>query len=216
VERARATATSIAAYASRGGDVTKPRQGESGHHRPALVRGPAGADQRIAWNGAARTSLVRKYTVRPSPNRADRTPIAVGPTSGAVVVASKFSTSVTNKVEALTPGDTVKLSWTFGGWPGVTDVMGGSQLLVDHGANVAGLHRRGRLHLELQPPHVGGHLEGCSDTDTATCRMFLITIDGRQATNWSKVFACLPRPRADQRGAWMALNSMAADRRPCG
>ena len=126
------------------------------------------------------------------------------------MVASKFSTSVTNKVEALTPGDTVKLSWTFGGWPGVTDVMGGSQLLVDHGANVAPDYTAGADYiLNYNPRTSVGISKGCSDTDTATaCRMFLITIDGRQAsTNWSKGVR-LPFLAHEQinAGAWMALN----------
>ena len=204
------TATSIAAYTSRGGDVTKP---------PGKVN-PVNTDPRwcearlvpvhgIVWSGAARTSLVRKYSVQAQPEPCERTPIAVGSTSGAVVVASKFS-SVTNKVQALAPGDTVKLTWTFVGWPGVTDVMGGSQMLVDHGANVAPDYKPGSDYiLNYNPRTSVGISKGCSDTDGATnCRMFLITIDGRQAsTNWSKgvrlPFLANEQIRA---GAWMALN----------
>ena len=205
------TTTSIAAYTSRGGDVTKP---------PGKVN-PVSTDPRwcearlepvngIAWSGAARTSLVRKYSVQVQPEPCERTPIAVGSTSGAVVVASKFSSSITNKIQALTPGDTVKLTWTFDGWPGVTDVMGGSQLLVDHGTNVAPDYTAGADYiLNYNPRTSVGISKGCSDTDNATnCRMFLITIDGRQAsTNWSKgvrlPFLANEQIRA---GAWMALN----------
>ena len=205
------TATSIAAYTSRGGDVTKP----PGKVNP-VTTDPRWCEARlvpvngIAWNGAARTSLVRKYSVQVQPELCERTPIAVGSTSGAVVVASKFSSSITNKVEALTPGDTVKLSWTFGGWPGVTDVMGGSQLLVDQGANVAPDYTAGSDYiLNYNPRTSVGISKGCSDTDNATnCRMFLITIDGRQAsTNWSKGVR-LPFLAHEQitAGAWMALN----------
>jgi hypothetical protein len=204
------TATTIAAYTSRGGDVTKP---------PGKVN-PVNTDPRwcaarlvpvngIVWSGGARTSLVRKYSVQAQPEPCERTPLAVGSTSGAVVVASKFS-SVTNKVQALTPGDTVKLSWTFVGWPGVTDVMGGSQMLVDHGKNVAPDYTAGSDYiLNYNPRTSVGISKGCSDTDNATnCRMFLITIDGRQgSTNWSKGVR-LPFLAGEQirAGAWMALN----------
>ena len=205
------TVTSIAAYTSRGGNVTKP----PGKVNP-VTSDPRWCEARlepingVAWNGAARTSLVRKYTVQAQPEPCERTPIAVGSTSGAVVVASKFSTSVTNKVEALTPGDTVKLSMTFAEWPGVTDVMGGSQLLVDHGTNVAPDYTAGSDYiLNYNPRTSVGISKGCSDTDTTTnCRMFLITIDGRQAsTNWSKGVR-LPFLAHEQinAGAWMALN----------
>jgi len=205
------TATSISAYTSRGGSVTRP---------PGKVN-PVSTDPRwcaarlvpvngIAWSGAARTSLVRRYSVQVQPQPCERTSLAVGSTAGAVVVASKFSSSLTNKVEALAPGDTVKLSWTFGGWPGVTDVMGGTQLLVDRGTNVAPDYTAGSDYiLNYNPRTSVGISKGCSDTDASTtCRMFLITIDGRQSsTNWSKgvrlPFLANEQIRA---GAWMALN----------
>jgi len=205
------TAKTIAAYTSRGGSVTKPpgkaapKSSDPRYCAARLVPSHA-----IAWNGKSRTSLVRRYTVEAQPEPCPRTPMTVGSTSGAVVVVSKFVSSLPNKVAALSVGDTVKLSWTFVGWPGVTDVMGGSQLLVDHGANVAPGYTAGADYiLNYNPRTSVGISKGCSDTLTTTaCRMFLITIDGRQkSTNWSKGVR-LPSLANEQirAGAWMALN----------
>ena len=88
--------------------------------------------------------------------------------------------------------------------------MGGSQLLVDHGKNVAPDYTAGSDYiLNYNPRTSVGISKGCSDTDNTTnCRMFLITIDGRQAsTNWSKGVR-LPFLAGEQirAGAWMALN----------
>ena len=115
-----------------------------------------------------------------------------------------------NKVQTLTTGDAVRLRWTFVGWPGVTDVMGGSQLLVDRGANVAPDYTTGSDHILNDNPRTSvGIAKGCSDARAATaCRVYLITIDGRQnATNWSKGVR-LPVLANEQihAGAWMALN----------
>ena len=204
------TATSIAAYTSRGGSVTQP----PGKTNPtstdpkwcAARLVPAGP---IAWSGSSRTSLVRRYTVEAQPEPCERTPLGLGSKAGTVVVATKY-TSPPNKVMALTAGDTVKLTTTLVGWPGVTDVMGGSQLLVDRGANVAPDYTPGADYiLNYNPRTSVGISKGCSDTNnTTTCKMFLITIDGRQAsTNWSKgvrlPFLANEQIRA---GAWMALN----------
>jgi len=204
------TATSIAAYTSRGGSVTKP----PGKTNPASTD-PKWCAARlvpinaVGWNGAARTSIVRRYTVEAQPEPCPRTPLALGSKAGTVVVATKF-TSAPNKVMALTVGDTVKLTTTLVGWPGVTDVMGGSQILVDKGANVAPDYTPGANYiLNYNPRTSMGISKGCSDTDSTTaCKMFLITIDGRQAsTNWSKgvrlPFLANEQIRA---GAWMALN----------
>jgi len=205
------TATTIAAYTSRGGTVTRPpgkaspKSTDPRYCAARLV--PARA---IAWNGPSRVSLVRRYTVEAQPEPCPRTPLAVGSTSGAVVVATKFVSSIPNRVMALTVGGTVKLSWTFEGWPGVTDVMGGQQILVDRGVNVAPDYTPGAAYvLNYNPRTSVGIAKGCSDTDGSTvCRMFLITIDGRQSsTNWSRgvrlPFLANEQLRA---GAWMALN----------
>lgn len=203
--------TSIAAYTSRGGSTTTP----PGKTNPASTD-PKWCAARlvpshaIEWSGSARTSLVRRYTVEAQPEPCPRTPLGVGSVVGAVVLASRFSSTVANKVQALTPGDAVKLSWTFVGWPGVTDVMGGSQLLVDGGVNVAPDYTSGSDYVLNDNPRTSvGIAKGCSDTHAATaCRMYLITVDGRQsATNWSKGVR-LPFLASEQihAGAWMALN----------
>ena len=166
------TATSIAAYTSRGGSVTQP----PGKTNPTSTD-PKWCAARlvpaspIAWSGAARTSLVRRYTVEAQPEPCERTPLGLGSKAGTVVVATKY-TSSPNKVMALTAGDTVKLTTTLVGWPGVTDVMGGSQLLVDQGANVAPDYTPGADYiLNYNPRTSVGISKGCSDTDNTTaCR----------------------------------------------
>jgi hypothetical protein len=205
------TFKSIAAYTARGGSVTKP-PGKTNpvSTDPKYCAARLVPSHAVTWSGAARTTLVRRYTVEAQPEPCSRQPLAVGSKTGAVVVASKYSSSLSNKVAALTAGDTVKITMTLVGWPGVTDVMGGSQLLVDKGANVAPGYSAGDDYiLNYNPRTSVGITKGCSDTDTATtCRMFLITIDGRQAsTNWSKGVR-MPFLANEQihAGAWMALN----------
>ncbi|MEP6757805.1 MAG: phosphodiester glycosidase family protein [Actinomycetota bacterium] len=205
------TAKTIAAYTSRGGSVTKP-PGKTAPKSidPRYCAARLVPSHAIGWNGKNRTSLVRRYTVEAQPEPCPRTPMTVGSTAGAVVVVSKFVSSVPNPVGALSAGNTVKLSWTFVGWPGITDVMGGSQLLVDRGKNVAPDYTTGSNYILNNNPRTSiGINKGCSDTDKGTtCRMYLITVDGRQTlTNWSKgvrlPFLANEHLRA---GAWMALN----------
>jgi exopolysaccharide biosynthesis protein len=80
----------------------------------------------------------------------------------------------------------VGLSFTFGGWRDVTDVMGGSELLVKKGTNVAPHYQSGDNYVfNYNPRTAVGITQGCSDVDVSTtCRLIFITIDGRQA-DWS-------------------------------
>ena len=205
------TGTNIGAFTSRGGTVTKPPgKASPANTDPRWCAARLEPVKAIGWSGPARVSLVRTYTVATQPEPCPRTPLAVGDTPGAVVVASKYRSTTPNKVMALKLNDTVRISWTFEGWPGVTDVMGGSQMLVDRGANVAPDYTAGADYiLNYNPRSSVGITRGCSDTDAATvCKLLLITIDGRQAsTNWSKgvrlPFLANEHIRA---GAWMAMN----------
>jgi Phosphodiester glycosidase len=182
-------AGTIGAYTARGGTIT----------RPPGTSAPTGSDPRwcaarllpsthLGWSGPGRRAIVRTYTVAAQRDVCPKTPTKIGPTAGAVVVAKRFATGVRNKVRDLSVGDVVTISWSFAGWPGVTDVMGGQQLLVKDGVNVAPDFTPGSDHiLNYNPRTSVGIGPGCSDTDLATtCRLILITVDGRQtATNWS-------------------------------
>jgi hypothetical protein len=202
---------SIAAYTSRGGTVT----------RPPGVANPRATDPQwcaarlepsagVRWNGTRETSLIRRYTVTVQKQPCPKTRLPIGSKAGAVVLAKKFKPGVRNKVRGLDVGDRVKIAMTLRGWPGATDVMGGQQVLVEKGANVAPAYKPGDAHiLDYNPRTAVGITKGCSDADTATtCKLILITVDGRQAsTNWSMGvrLPMLGKLLRDQ-GAWMAVN----------
>jgi hypothetical protein len=201
----------IGAYTSRGGSIT----------RPPGTTSPTTADPKwcaarlvptsgLAWSGSGKKSIVRTYKVAVQQEPCPMTPLPVGTTKGAVVVAKKFKSGVDNKVMDLSVGDVVKVLWTFDGWPGVTDVMGGQQMLVHNGNNVAPDYTTGADYiLNYNPRTAVGITKGCGDTDATTlCKMILMTVDGRQtATNWSKgVRLPLLAKMQIRAGAWMALN----------
>ncbi len=203
--------THINAYTSRGGSVTPPPGKDAPQSSdPKWCAARLEPVHPVTWSGGKRTSLVRAYSVVAQPEPCPRTRLAVGSTSGAVVVASKYRSTDPNKVQALSVGDTVKISWTLVGWRGVTDVMGASQMLVDRGVNVAPDYTAGADYILNNNPRTSvGITKGCGDADTATvCKMIWITVDGRQtSTNWSKgvrlPFLANEHLRA---GAWMAVN----------
>ena len=183
------TTSTVAAYTSRGGTVTVP----PGVANPTQ-QDPVWCEALLAplsgsrWSGRARTSIVRTYNVVTQPDPCDGTSLPVGATPGAVVLASAYASSGINAVKDLRVGDDVKLTWTFAGWPGVTDVMGGGQMLVDQGVNVAPPYVSGSPHvLDYNPRTAVGIKRGCSDLDPVTeCKMYLQTVDGRQAlADWS-------------------------------
>ena len=201
----------IAGYTTRGGDVTKPpgkmSPTASDPHWCAARLVPS---RPIAWNSSKQTSLVRRYRVEAQPEPCPKTPLGFGSDPNAVVIAVKASVRRAAKIVGLQAGDTVRVSWTLKGWPHVTDVMGAQQMLVKKGANVAPAYKPGDNYIFNYNPRTSmGISKGCSDSDgTTTCRMFLITVDGRQAsTNWSKGVR-LPALAAEQirAGAWKAIN----------
>jgi hypothetical protein len=181
---------SIQGYTSRGGTVTQPPgkmhpQAADPHYCAARLVPTAP----IGWNGTDRRSIVRRYQVDAQPEPCPKTPLGLGSASDAVVVASKATSPAAPKILALQPGDHIRISWTFRGWRGVTDVMGASEMLVKKGANVAPGYNPGDNYiLNYNPRTAVGITKGCSDVDmTTNCRMFLMTIDGRQgSTGWSK------------------------------
>jgi exopolysaccharide biosynthesis protein len=201
----------IAGYTTRGGDVTKP---------PGKVN-PSGGDPHwcaarlvpsrpTAWNSSRQTSLVRRYTVEAQPEPCPKTPLGFGSDTSAVVIAAKASVRRAAKIVGLQPGDSIRVSWTLRGWPHVTDVMGAQQMLVNKGNNVAPAYHPGDDYIFNYNPRTSmGISKGCSDTDGGTgCRMFLVTVDGRQtSSNWSRGYR-LPSLAAEQirAGAWKAVN----------
>jgi hypothetical protein len=205
------TNSTVAGYTSRGGAVTvPPGVGSPTTQDPVWCEARLEPSSGAHWSGTTRKSIVRSYVVTVQPDPCERTSLPVGTTAGAVVLATAYTSSVSNPVQNLSVGTTVKLRWTLAGWPGATDVMGGGQMLVEKGVNVAPPYVSGSPHILDYNPRTGvGIRRGCSDLDPVTvCRLILETVDGRQAsTGWS-VGVRLPW-LADSllhAGAWMALN----------
>jgi hypothetical protein len=202
--------TSVSAYTARGGTVTVP----PGVASPTSSD-PVWCEARLVplsdprW-GHQRSTIVRRYTVEAQPDPCAQTPLPVGSTAGAVVVATKQTPGVRNPVGRLRPGRTVVIGTRFGGWPGVTDVMGALHMLVRDGVNVGESWVDGDPYIYNKNPRTAvGTTQGCADVDAATpCRLILLTVDGRQlSTNWSAgtrfPFLAALMLKA---GAWTAVN----------
>jgi len=204
------TGTSVSAYTARGGAVTTPpgktAPTSTDPYYCAARLDPSGGPR---WT-TGRTAIVRRYTVVAQPEPCPQTKLTVGSTAGEVVLASRTAKNVVSGVGKLRVGQTVKISTRFNGWPGVTDVMGASQMLVQGGKNVAPPYATGDPYIyNYNPRTAAGLTQGCADTNTNTvCKLILMTIDGRQkSTNWS-VGARLPL-LADElikAGAYTAVN----------
>jgi hypothetical protein len=201
----------IQGYTARGGSVTHPpgktNPSATDPHWCAARLVPS---RPIAWNGPRQTALVRRYTVEAQPEPCPKTPLSLGSSAGAVVVAAKAGAKKSTKILALKPKQTIQISMSIKGWPRVTDVMGATQMLVQKGNNVAPGYSSGDPYiLNYNPRTSMGISKGCSDAvNKSNCRMFLITIDGRQSsTNWSRGVR-LPALAAEQirAGAWRAVN----------
>ena len=204
-------ATTVSAYTARGGSLARP----PGTASP-VATDPAWCAARLEpltdlkWNGAAHAAIVRSYSVVEQPEPTPRTPLAIGTKPGAVVLAAGYASGATNRVMALAVGDRVRISWKLVGWPNTIDVMGGSQILVQDGVNVAPAYHSGSpTVLNYNPRTAVGITAGCSDTDPVTgCAMDLITVDGRQTSSgWSQGVR-LPALAnlLIHAGAWDALN----------
>ena len=131
-----------------------------------------------------------------------------------MVLAANAGTTGGDRILGLTPGDSIRLWWSFAGWPGVTDVVGGSQQLLAGGLDVAPHDHSGAPHiLDYNPRTAVGVLQTCSDLDPLTrCVIYLITVDGRQP-GWS-LGARLPwlTRRFRRYGVWDAANLDAPGR----
>ena len=203
--------TSVSAYTSRGGTLAKP----PGVDIPS-VSDPTWCAARLeprsglAWQGAARTTIVRGYNVVEQPEPCLQTPLGIGAVPGAVVLAARHVLGAPNAVMALSVGDRVRIRWRLKGWPGTVDVMGGAQILVEAGVNVApGDYSGAPPILGNNPRTAVGISAGCSDIDPGTtCSMNWITVDGRQtSTDWSRGVR-LPFLASEfiRWGSWDALN----------
>jgi len=124
------------------------------------------------------------------------------------VLAANEGTPSANRILRLTRGNYVRLWWSFEAWPGVTDVVGGTPQLVDDGVNVAPDYSAGAHHiLDYNPRTAIGVLPSCSDLNPLTlCKIYLMTVDGRQ-TDWSKGVRLPSLARRFVRfGVWDAIN----------
>jgi hypothetical protein len=182
--------STLHAYTFRGGNVVTP---------PGVAN-PSGSDPtwcaaRLAprsgyrWAGADRTAIERVYTVQQQAVCA-KTRMELGADQGNVVLASKGTDGAGSTwVKTLSGGKRVKLQYGFPDWPGVTDVGGGNTMLVNRGENVAPEYYSGAPNLLWYNPRTSvGVNAGCGDTDPGTrCKIFVVTVDGRQGSSgWSK------------------------------
>ena len=177
----------VAAFSLRGGSVEKP-PGESPPHADSprwcaarlIPTGP------IRWVGATRDRLGRPFEVDAQPEPCPKTPIATGDAAGTVVLASR-ARAAGNTVLPLEAGQEVLLRWHMQGWPRTVDVIGGTPLLVRNGVNVApGFHPGDSYFFNNNPRTAVGITAGCQDPRRSTiCRMFIVTVDGRQS-GWSR------------------------------
>jgi hypothetical protein len=203
--------TAVSAYTARGGSlVTPPGTATPTSGDPYWCEARLTPLNDVAWSGATETAIVRRYSVveRPAPCR--QTPLVVGSTHGAIVVAEREVTGHPNDVAALAVGEHFEISWKLKGWPGTQDVMGGGDILVDNGANVAPGWHSGAPHILNDNPRTAiGITQGCTDhRSLTTCAMRWMTIDGRQtSTNWSAgVRMPFLAGQLIKQGAWDAIN----------
>jgi hypothetical protein len=176
-------------------------RGERGSPPPGVAN-PSGSDPRFCaarlrpikssgfeWSGAGRRSIVRRYRVAEQPDVCEKTPLPLGSDRYNVVLAAHEDTEAATKIRALEEGQRVKMRWTLSGWPGVADVIGTMPMLVNNRENVGVPYEEGGdAILWFNPRTTVGVTKGCIDWDTATlCKIYLVTVDGRQASSgWSK------------------------------
>jgi Phosphodiester glycosidase len=203
----------INGYTARGGSVypvpgdSQPSSSDPVYCEARLVP-TVGHD--YTWSGSDRAWITRRYTVDEQPEPCTGAQLPLGSARGAVVLAANESLRGAKKITRLSPGRTVRLWWSFDGWPGVTDVVGAGQQIVDNGTNVAPADYSGAPHiLDVNPRTAVGVAAGCSDLDPQTqCHVYLMTVDGRQAdVDWSLGMKLPQLARRMLRvGAWDAVN----------
>jgi hypothetical protein len=162
------------------------------------------------WSNDTKTSITRRYRVSVQPEPCRRTPVPLGDNPDSVVIAGRAKWAGGRHIKELKRGDVVKLSWGFKDWPGVTDVIGGNPLLVEHKQNVAPDYYSGADNILWNNPRTSvGFTAGCRDQRPRTvCKVLILTVDGRQGSEgWSKGWQ-LPALAAEliKRDAVYALN----------
>jgi hypothetical protein len=204
------TADAIDAYTSRGGKVVAPPgTATPDASSPSYCAARLAPTSPIGWSGAGRRSLARSYTVEEQPDACPQTPLAVGSTAGAVVLAARAGTAGAATVRGLDPGARVRLTWGVADWPGVTDLTGGSPSLLVDGLNVGPPYTPGAGNLYQRNPRTAvGVTQGCTDDAPKTrCRVIVVTVDGRQVDSLWSAGMEFP-PLADllaRQGAWDAV-----------
>jgi exopolysaccharide biosynthesis protein len=141
-----------------------------------------------SWSGKAKTWITRRYKVARQPEPCKKTPLPLGKNPANVVLAAHAGTRGGRHILRLSRGSVVKMWWSFEGWPGVTDVTGASQQVVDNGKNVGPKWYDGADNiLWFNPRTTVGVTRPCVDGDPTTkCAVYVITVDGRQTPGWSK------------------------------
>jgi Phosphodiester glycosidase len=181
--------SSVHAYTFRGGSAVPP---------PGVAN-PSGSDPtwcavRLAprsgyrWASSDRTAIERVYGLQQS--ACAKTRMSLGSDQGNVVLASRGTDGAGSTwLRSLAAGARVKLQYGFPEWPGVTDVAGGNTMLVNRGENVAPEYYSGAPNILWYNPRTSvGVNAACGDTDPGTrCKVFVVTVDGRQGSaGWSK------------------------------
>jgi len=176
-----AAAGEIAAFTKTGGSVDHP-----GTDMCAARLTPAGP---YAWTNAQQAGVSRAYTVDAQPEPCRFRSLPIGATGGNVVLNARRACACAQVVKDLQVGDAVTLAWKTVGWKGVLDEIGGQPMLVKDGKNVGPPASAGTSYFYKNNPRTGvGVNAGCVDIDTSTvCKVFYVTVDGRQASSgWSQ------------------------------
>lgn len=116
---------SIVGYSGYGGELVVP----PGDVCAARLL-PVGA---ATWAAPGQDGVVRSYEVDARRCTSRPMPLGSGPGSGpgsGIVIASGTEGVTAAKISRLQPGDSVSIGWSLG-WPGVTDLIGGSPVLVE-------------------------------------------------------------------------------------
>jgi hypothetical protein len=181
------TTRTVHAYTRRGGTAVPPPGSSSpGASDPIFCAVRLGVDSAYDWANDQKTMITRTYKVLA--RDCDRRRMGLGSSAGNVVLASRSrSGSGSDWIKSLSRGTRIRLAYGFRGWPGVTDVVGGRPMLVRDGRNVAPGWTSGANHLLWFNPRTSvGINRACVDTDrTTACKVWVVTVDGRQGT-WSK------------------------------
>jgi len=171
----------VAAFTKTGGSVDHP-----GTDMCAARLTPSGP---YAWANAQQAGVSRTYAVDAQPDPCRFRSLAIGSTGGNVVLNARRACACASVVKDLQVGDAVTLTWKTVGWKGILDEIGGQPMLVKDGQNVGPPSSTGTSYFYKNNPRTGvGVNAGCEDTDATTvCKVFYVTVDGRQtSTGWSQ------------------------------